>query len=797
MNTSTLIYFLFLGSYAFVTAFVFFSDPKRLANRLFLALSVALSGHALVELGYRSSRSLAEAEAAWRFDFFWPLVLGLLLALVLALTERDRLLRRPWVIAAIAAPTAIFTAIEASTGWITGAPLLRWWGWSYGQGTSGAVSTAAYAWILIVYVVSLAIVISALVRTEHAATRRQYRIFVMGLLIVIGGNVAEAGLYQFDVEVPPLLLPSITVLHFLFGWAVLRHKMFRLSPMSAAETIVTTMSDALLLVDDSGRIMSGNPAAAAMLGYRRDQLEGMRLADVLAVSEAIPDWLAGAADGDGEPFGEAGGERPIRYRETALRPRDGARIPVSIASTVLRDNRDRRLGSLVIARDMRERHRVDQELARYRDQLEDLVRVRTAELARSLAELERETVERERAEAARRGLEAQLMHAQKMEAVGRLAGGVAHDFNNVLFVIQAACEISLSSIRDGDPLRGDLEEIWKASKSGEELAKQLLAFSRKQPAAPRVVDLADEVEETRRMLSRLLGADVALTYAPPAEPLRVEIDRGHLSQILTNLAVNARDAMPGGGEIAITTAATALGPEASAANPEARPGEYCVIRVADTGHGMSEQLLPRIFEPFFTTKGRGKGTGIGLSTVYGIAKQNGGFVTVRSQVGTGTAFEVWLPRSHAPLTVDQPTVPAVERRGGETILVVEDDGPVRSLVTRLLARQGYRVVEARDAAEAMRFCDRPDERVDLVFTDIVIPGMNGRRLSGLLQAGRPGLRVMFMSGHPDEGASYGPPAPGEIFLQKPFSSEQLTAKIRQALDAWPPAFPVVGRGDRG
>ena len=769
---------------AFASTYIFLSDPKGHANRVFLVLSFVVAGHILVEFGYRQSHDLAEALVWKRFDLFWMIMLALLVHLVFALTDRGRLLRKWWVAVAVYGPAVVFFFVDAATNWITGPPVLHAWGWSYGHGTSDAWLTVNLVWDSAVFVATFALAITAYRGADNVHLRNQYRMFVLGIGLVLAGSIAEIAFVQFGFDTPPLLVPTLAGLHVLFAWGVLRFRMFQLSPKSAAETIVVTMTDALFLVDDDGRIMSGNPAAAKMLGHKRSELAGMRLTEVFAVPEAIPQWLAARPDDGAAVIEEAAPSRELVYLETSFAVKGGGTVPVSIACSALRDNSDRGRGSLIMARDMTERRRADEELSRYRDHLEDLVRTRTAELTASVMKLEREREERRRSEEERRELEAQLMHAQKMEAVGRLAGSVAHDFNNLLFVITGYTESCLTTLRGDDPMRLDVEQMHTAARRAGALVKQLLAFSRKQAVRPRVVDLNAEIGEIERLLLRLLGADVKFRLEPSAAHLRVRIDVGQLQQVITNLVVNARDAMPDGGALTIATSEAELGEADCATNPEARAGRHAVVRVSDTGHGMNRELLSRIFEPYFTTKGRGKGTGLGLSTVYGIVKQAGGFVTVRSEPGKGTTFEIALPQTQDPLEGELPDAACKESRGQEGILLVEDDEVVRRLVKRLLVRQGYRVEEARNAEEAVRVFERAKEGIDLLFTDVVMPGMSGKQLSEQLLAHRPDLRVLFMSAHTEDlAARYGVTGLNEKLLQKPFTVNELSSKVREALEA--------------
>ncbi|HEV2112676.1 MAG TPA: PAS domain S-box protein, partial [Terriglobales bacterium] len=382
----------------------------------------------------------------------------------------------------------------------------------------------------------------------------------------------------------------------------------------------------------------------------------------------------------------------------------------------------------------------------------------------------------------RRMLEEQLRQSQKMEAVGRLAGGVAHDFNNLLTVIKGYSELMLDQIQPSDPMRAEVEEVKRAADRAAALTRQLLAFSRKQVLAPKVLDMNVVVTNMEKLLRRLLGEDVELVCNLDTALGRTKADPGQTEQVVMNLAVNARDAMPGGGRLIISTANITLEhsmPEGPSAGP------YIRLDVADTGTGMDAQTCSRIFEPFFTTKEQGKGTGLGLSTVYGIVKQSGGFIDVQSEPGKGTIFSILLPRVDEAAAAAAPsTAPSTRRSGTETILLVEDEDGVRALARQLLQKQGYTVLDARHAGEALLVCERHSEPIHLLLTDVVLAQMSGRELAQRLLQLRPEMKVLFMSGYSgDAVAQHGIGELGEAFLQKPFNTESLITKVRETLDA--------------
>jgi PAS domain S-box-containing protein len=490
-----------------------------------------------------------------------------------------------------------------------------------------------------------------------------------------------------------------------------------------------------------GTITSWNAGAVRLFGHAAEKVVGRRF-DVVVPAERLDEDRALLRR-------VANGER-INELETVRCRADGSEVAVSISLAPLLDSAGKVVGASRTARDL--------------------------------------TAERN-AELALRRTEDQLRQAQKMEAVGRLAGGIAHDFNNILSVILSYSEMILGELKADDPLAADMEEIRTAGQRAADLTRQLLMFSRRQILAPMVLDLNHLLANMAKMLTRLLGEDVDFVSVPAPGLGRVRADPSNIEQVIMNLVVNARDAMPTGGRVTIQTANVVLDAEYAREHLGSKPGPHVMLAVTDTGVGMDKATQARIFEPFFTTKGPGKGTGLGLSTVFGIAQQCGGSVCVHSEPGKGTRFEVYLPRDEADL--DRPSAEAspVALLGCETILLVEDEDQVRTVAHGILERNGYRVIVARSSREALELCEEEAAgiHIHLLLTDVVMPEMGGMDLAKRLTTARPDLKVLCMSGYTDDSiVRHGVLESGIAFLQKPFTPESLTRKVRDVLNGGRP-----------
>jgi PAS domain S-box-containing protein len=501
-------------------------------------------------------------------------------------------------------------------------------------------------------------------------------------------------------------------------------------------TLVESTSDAILHLDKNRRIVSYNQAFYNLFGYEPNEIIGKSVRVIHRSDERF------------RSFGEMA--YPVLRKEGFFRGewehfhKVGTEIPVEVTLSSIKSSDGSLFGYVKVMRDITERKRAEKEMA---------------------------------------SLQEQFRQAQKMEAIGRLAGGIAHDFNNILTVMKGVCQLSLLDLQEGDPLYENLKEIDRSTTRAADLTRQLLAFSRKQVLEPHVLDLNHVIQRLDKMFRRILGEDIEVATFFTEELGRVKVDPGQMEQVIINLCVNAKDAMPGGGKLTLETANVELDEGYARMHIGAKPGSYVMLSVSDTGAGMSPEVRERIFEPFFTTKEKGKGTGLGLSTVYGIVKQSGGNVWVYSEPGKGTTFKIYLPRVDEPLEEKEEKVIQEVPTGSETVLVVEDGEAVRKLTVRLLKKQGYKVLEAPDGGQAFILCEQYHEPIHLILSDVVMPGINGRELVDRLQKIHPEARSLYMSGYTDNViAHHGILEEGIEFIQKPFTLESLARKVRKVLD---------------
>jgi PAS domain S-box-containing protein len=618
-------------------------------------------------------------------------------------------------------------------------------------------------WIWAIYSYSLILVCIILLAIKYVLSHPLYRtqvgfILAGNLMPLIGTVLTLTSKIQGPYrDVTPF---TFAVGNLIVAWGLFRYRLFDVVPL-AWDKVIENMSDAVIVVDAQNRVVNLNPTARRVTGLEDAAMIGQPTSQVFADWPEIVEQCQGVKEARAEM--EVNTTIGPRYIELRIRP--------------LYDQRNRFKGRVVLVRDITDQKRVEDELRKHRDHLEELVRERAAELIATNEQLHRQILERER-------LEEELRQSQKLEGIGRLAGGIAHDFNNLLTAINGFAELMQFQLAPDDPLQELVGKMLQSGQRAADLVRQLLAFSRKQIIQPQVLDLNQLVADLDKMLQRIIGEDIELRTNLAPNLGRVKADPTQMEQVIVNLAVNARDAMPIGGRLTLETANAVLDEDYVAGHLGVQPGEYILLAISDTGMGMSREVQAHLFEPFFTTKEVGKGTGLGLATVYGIVKQSGGDIWVYSEEGVGTTFKIYLPRAQEaaqplpsrPMHTEMPL-------GWETILVVEDDAEVRDLARRVLHRQGYTVLEAGDGQQALWLAAGYSSPIHLLLSDVVMPGMSGVALAEELACARPDLKVLFMSGYSDEAvARHSTSEAGTPFLQKPFSPMALARQVRAALD---------------
>ena len=563
--------------------------------------------------------------------------------------------------------------------------------------------------------------------------------------------------------------------------ALYKHKMERKLKENEQwlSTTLKSIGDAVIATDAEGFVTFMNPVAEVLTGWKQEDAGGKPLTDIFDI---MNEETGKQVD---DPATKILREGVVMGLENhmVLIAKDGTRLPIDDSYAPIRDEKGNIAGVVLVFRDITERKRAEKDLRAAYDQS-----VAYAQ------ELKEQIEERKRMEEEKKKVEAQLFQAQKMEAVGRLAGGVAHDFNNLMTVVIGHSDLMLMRLSKEDPLYNNVEEIRKAGERAASLTQQLLAFSRKQILKSKVINVNEIITNMKNMLRRLIGEGVQLQTALGSELGRVECDPAQIEQVFMNLVINARDAMPKGGKITIETTNVDLDETyASKHGIELKPATYVLLEVSDTGIGMNKEVQNQIFEPFFTTKEKGEGTGLGLSTVYGIVKQSGGFIWAYSEVGLGTTFKIYLPVVYKELeSVQKEQTPVSDLRGSETILVVEDDDSVRNMTRYVLQEYGYKVLEASSGEEALQISKLHTEPIQLLLTDVIMFKMSGRDLAKLLESYRQETKVLYMSGYTESAiALHGVLRQDVEFIEKPFSPKGLARKVREVLNAPKNGLPPI------
>jgi PAS domain S-box-containing protein len=704
---------------------------SRLAEAVFAgtaALSVWLGGFGLMYLAADESTAFLWARVAYYAVPLLPGAIYLYITIGLRHYQREKALVWVLLLTALA-----FVGLTHTTRLLISGVERHWWGYYAAFGPAGPYFVAYFGFVI---VLGLAKLRSRLRDTPKKSVF--YRRIAMSFLGSLAASVAAIDfLPGFGLPVYPVGYVAVLLFLAMILAMEKRHRFVCMTPAVAAGQILSTMQGVVLLATPEGSVEVSNQAASELLGYSESEFLELSLSEVF---ESETEWR--------ELLGNCLAVGKIRDRETSWRQSNGCSADVSISASLLTDDTGQPLGVVLAAIDI---------------------------------------TSRKKAEAALRETEEHLRQSQKMEAVGQLAGGIAHDFNNLLTAIIGNSTLALDNMASEDPNRELIADIREVGERAASLTRQILAFSRRQMLKPKILCLNAVVLDLEPLLRRSLGEHIELEFLLTPDLRETEIDPHQIGQVLLNLAVNARDAMPQGGRLLIETANASLDAEYCRTHPETKPGEHVMLAVSDNGCGIDKEAQARLFEPFFTTKEAGKGTGLGLSTAFGIVKQSGGSISVYSEPGEGSTFKVYMPvaGASAPSVTESAHRQQDSRPGSASILVVEDEVPVRTLVVRVLSRAGYQVKAAGSAQEADTVLAGEEYHPDLLLTDVVLPGgANGRQVAQALLERYPLLRVIFMSGYTRNAVVHDGRVDEDIaFLEKPFNPEMLLRMVREVLDA--------------
>lgn len=748
----------------------YYRRTRALPNRLFGIFFFSLAAQSLVDFGYLSSRSFEQAVFWWNVDLVWPFVPTFLFLAIVATAGKEHLFKKAWFSLLVYLPVVVAVISEITMDAVTGPPEPFGDGWLCGPPKNAFIGAITIVWSIGIFGASAFQSIGLMRKAKTKSVKRQFLILAIGILIspiVLLSNLLYLMVYGNSAFVTTYLFLAFTV---TIGYFVRLHGRFLLTPTSAVENVMATMFDGIFLLDEQFRIQFANRAAVELLDYKETPILGQPAQKFVPENSDLPKWIQSLNTS------RETGLHKAKYIDTELLHANGETLPVSIGGSAIYDEESNLGGYLLVARDISEKRMLELELETYKLHLEELVTSRTRELKIEMAN--RIQTEKDNA-----NLQAQLFQSQKMDAVGKLASGVAHDFNNLLHVIGGLTDLIMEELAQSDPFQEDLREIARATKTAAAITRQLLTFSRKQPVIPKVIELNEKLEQSLNMVEKFVGETVCVSFEPCELICNIRIDPAQLDQIIANLAVNARHAMPNGGTFTLSVGIEEILPGDQQKASGKRVGSYCSLTIQDTGVGMSTDVANRVFEPFFTTRKRDEGTGLGLSVVYGIVSQNKGYIDLESSVGRGTKFRILLPLIDEAVEGKRITSIRPINKGIETILLVEDHIQAKNLTTRMLTVKGYTVLAASSGEQAIALFERHGDAIDLLISDVVMPGIDGKTLSERLQNQKPELKIILISGHND----YAMDEPGQLkwtvpFLKKPFKPEQIHTLVREVLD---------------
>ncbi len=720
--------------------FVYRRDTENIVNRRFAAVSITLAVYAFIEYGFCQSRSFEEAMVWRKLYSCWPLIVTSVIHYAFFFTGVKRITESKWFLAILYSVAFFFFVIEIATYKISGPPIEKWWGWTYSIGPSNAIATASSIWMALFVGFAVVLTTNAYRRTSDRQQRKQIRLVLVGLFVTGSAVISEAILFELGIRVPPISTISLTIAFCTIGYGIWKYRLFALTPVIAAKNVIGTMTDALLLVNSIGDILYVNRGAKDLLGYKEKEIVNRSVKDIFPGQEAVPSWIVESLSGDEK------GEDEIHYFETVFVTKDRQKVPISLAGNALRDDEGELQGLLLIGRNITERKRAEEET---------------------------------------RNLERQFRQAQKVEAIGRLAGGVAHDINNILGAVMGSAS-ALSVELSHDTLKTkDIDTILSACNQGRDLTQNLLGFARKGKYVREEISLNRIVKETEALLRRTVSKKIVFELELENQLPRIEGDPGQLQHALMNVCINAIDSMEGQGSLTIMTRSTKLEGDDTSDFSELESGKYVEIKVIDSGTGMDEAILSKVFDPFFTTKPKGKGTGLGLSMVYGTIRNHDGAVRIDSRSDYGTTVVFLLPAIGRPSTFSSKEIkktPVKLSTNSGLILLVDDEPVIRNSSRRLLDLMGFEVLMAENGRKAVEIFKEQKSRVTLVILDIIMPEMDGHETYEALTEIDDKVRVLLCSGYAKDYKIETLLAKGARgFLQKPFDLQSLANKVGEAL----------------
>ena len=720
--------------FLFIGIFVYCRNPHSNLNRTFACLCLSGAIIAYLEFGFRMASTFEIAYFWLKLSSFWPIYFGFLLHFVLLFTEAQKILTKKWIYYVIYLPPFTIAVIDLFTSYGFGKPIKngRYWSFSF----ENPMLHLLVALVILVYLICIYLCVSYYRREKDLIKKIQTRYILAGISFsALGMVLLEVFSASKIYQIPDITMLCTGITGAFFCYALCRYEFLNLSPTTASKSIIENMLDGLILISANKKIVMVNQSILDLLQYEKHEVVDLCFEDIFFeknLHHRFQDIL------------ETNGFREV---ETLLRRKDGKEFPVSLSTSVISYQKQLR-GVICLIRDISEKKKAEKEKEK---------------------------------------LHNQLLHAQKMEAVGTLAGGVAHDFNNLLTLIMGYSEMLLEELEPDDPIRRDIQEIYAVGKQGTALTRQLLEFSRKRVLQTRHVELNEIVIRVQTLLRRLLGENIELQTKLLQESSQVKADPSRIEQVIFNLAVNARDAMSEGGKLTIETQKIFLKDHPSLSiPPSCEDKEFICLYVKDSGGGISKDLIPHIFEPFFSTKKPGKGTGLGLAVVYSIIKQHKGWIHVASSSHDGTIFKIYLPFSGEKGKEKISSKPSQTQRNyrskGERILVIEDDPNMRKLATKVLEKYHYIVFSAENAMEAEEIFAKEKGDFDLVFSDVILPDITGIELVELLLQKKKDLKILLTSGYTMQKEKLSViQERGYPFLQKPYDITDLLANIRRVI----------------